>query len=556
MYQLVVENHQFAFYHFDSIEPERSNSRLNALSIDTHKLFSNDVLDHTGDLIYSYIRAGELIPGVLILNGNRTYGKNETGKRALYKCIPDNRELPPFLVPYELKLGFSKDIKNKYVVIKYDQWDDKHPRGTITETIGDVNLMSAYYEYRLYCRNIHDSISEFTSKVRELTKDREGVHTAIRSDPRFHIESRLDVPVYSIDPEGCTDIDDAFSIQPLTGEPGYKISIYIANVYVWIETLGLWDCILNRVSTIYLPDKRRTMLPTILSENLCSLLKHQSRFAFCMDVFVNPDGIVLREPEFSNVEISLHSNFAYEEPRLLSNPNCKAFMDITRKMDPTIGDTHELIEHWMIYMNSRCGERLALLKDGIFRTATINENSTNKFKKIIRNWNDVNCKYSIYSDGADISHQVLNISAYVHITSPIRRLVDLLNQTMFIHCMGICEISPAAERFTENWKQKIKYINDKTKSIRKTQSECELMTLSADTFKREHSGVVFGKKLLDNDIYQYSIYVENLKTFGKIKTNIDLPDYSEAKFKLYYFGDEYDSKRKLKFLISGTDGTP
>jgi hypothetical protein len=122
--------------------------------------------------------------------------------------------------------------------------------------------------------------------------------------------------------------------------------------------------------------------------------------------------------------------------------------------------------------------------------------------------------------------------------------------------MGICEISPAAERFTENWKQKIKYINDKTKSIRKTQSECELMTLSADTFKREHSGVVFGKKLLDNDIYQYSIYVENLKTFGKIKTNIDLPDYSEAKFKLYYFGDEYDSKRKLKFLISGTDGTP
>jgi exoribonuclease R len=556
MYQLIVENRQFAFYHFDSSEPERSNPRLNALSIETHKLFSNDVLDHTGDLIYSYIRAGELIPGVLILNGNRTYGKNETGKRALYKCIPDNRELPPFLVPYELKLGFSKDIKNKYVVIKYDHWNDKHPRGVITETIGDVNLMSAYYEYRLYCRNIHDSISEFTSKVRELTKDREGTYASVRSDTRFHIESRLNVPVYSIDPEGCTDIDDAFSIQTLIGEPGYKISIYIANVYVWIETLGLWEYIANRVSTIYLPDKRRTMLPTILSENLCSLLKHQSRFAFCMDVFVNPDGDTLRKPEFSNVEISLHSNFAYDEPRLLSNPNCKAFMDITRKMDPTIGDTHELIEYWMIYMNSRCGERLALAKDGIFRTATINENTTNKLRNIIRNWNDVNCKYSTYSDDADISHQVLNIGAYVHITSPIRRLVDILNQTMFIKRMGICEISPAAERFTENWKQKIKYINDKTKSIRKTQNECELMTLPAEIFEREHNGVLFGKKLLDNDIYQYSIYVENLKTFGKIKTNIDLPDYSEAKFKLYYFGDEYDSKRKLKFLIRGTDGSP
>ena len=553
MYQVIIENRQFTFYHFDSTEPERSNPRLNAISIETHKLFSNDVLDHTGDLIYSYIRSGELIPGVLMLNGNRTYGKNETGKRALYKFIPDNRDLPPFLVPYELTLGFSKDIKNKYVIVKYDHWVDKHPRGIITETIGDVNVMTAYYEYRLYCRNVHDSISDFSCKVRELAKDREEIYVRVRSDPRFRIESRLDVPVYSIDPEGCTDIDDAFSIQPLTGEPGYKVSIYIANVYVWIETLGLWDYILNRVSTIYLPDKKRTMLPSILSENLCSLLKHKSRIAFCMDVFVNSDGGILREPEFSNVEISLHSNFAYEEPRLLSNMNCKLFMDITKKMDPNVGDTHELIEYWMIYMNSRCGERLALLKNGIFRTATINENSTNKFKKIIRNWNDVNCKYSTYSEGSDISHQVLNVGAYVHITSPIRRLVDLLNQTMFIHFNGMSDVSQIAIQFIENWKQRIKYINDKTKSIRKTQTECELMTLPPEKFECEHIGTVFGKKRLDNDIYQYSIYVENLKTFGKIKTKIDIPDYSEAKFKLYYFGDEYDSRRKLKFLIHVSD---
>lgn len=548
MYQLILENKQFAFYHFDSTEPERSNPRLNAISIETHKLFSNDVLDHTGDLIYSYIRAGELIPGVLILNGNRTYGKNETGKRALYKCIPDDRDLPPFLVPYDLKLGFSKDIKNKYVTIKYEHWDDKHPRGLLVETIGDVNVMTAYYEYRLYCRNIHDSISDFTSKVRELTKDRETTYESIKFNPRFNIESRLDVPVYSIDPEGCTDIDDAFSIQPLSGEPGYKISIYIANVFVWIETLGLWDYIANRVSTIYLPDKKRTMLPTILSENLCSLLKHQSRFAFCMDVFVDGNGVVLREPEYKNVEISLHSNFAYEELRLLSNPNFKLFMDITKKMDVNVGDTHELIEFWMIYMNSRCGECLANVNDGIFRTATITENSTNKLRQIIRNWNDVNCKYSTYFEG-DISHQVLKIDAYVHITSPIRRLVDLLNQTMFIQRMGMAEVTQSASDFIGKWKQKIETINKKTKSIRKTQNECELMTLPSETFDREHNGVVFGKKLLDNDIYQYSIYVENLKMFGKAKAQLDLPEYSDVKLKIYYFGDEYDSKRKIKFKI-------
>ena len=555
MYQLIIENRQFVFYHFDSTESERSNTRLNAITIETHKLFSNDVLDRTGDLIYSYIRAGELVPGVLMLNGNRTYGKNETGKRSLYKFIPEDRDLPPFLVPYDLKLGFSKDIKNKHVVIKYDNWDDKHPRGIITETIGDVNIMTAYYEYRLYCRKVHDSISHFTSKVRELTKDADGIYESIKTNPRFKIESRLDVPVYSIDPEGCTDIDDAFSIQPLTGEPGYQISIYIANVYVWIETLGLWDYIANRVSTIYLPDKKRTMLPTILSENLCSLLKRQSRFAFCMDVFVDVNGVILREPEYKNVEISLHSNFAYDEPRLLSNPNCKLFMDITKKMDENISDTHELIEFWMIYMNSRCGERLAGAKDGIFRTATITDNSTNKLRQIIRNWNDVNCKYSAYSDG-EISHQVLKIDSYVHITSPIRRLVDLLNQIMFIKQMGMTEVSQTAAEFVEKWKQKLRTINTKTKSIRKTQNECELMTLPIKTFNRDHNGVVLEKTLCDNGIYKYSVYVENLKMFGKVKTHIELPEYSNVKLKLYYFGDEYDSKRKLKFYIRGTDGSP
>jgi exoribonuclease R len=549
MYQLIIENRQFAFYHFDSTEPERTNPRLNAISIETHKLFSNDVLDHTGDLIYSYIRAGELIAGVLILNGNRTYGKNETGKRSLYKFIPEDRDLPPFLVPYELKLGFSKDVKNKYVVVKYDHWDDKHPRGIISETIGDVSVMTAYYEYRLYCRNVHDSIAEFTGKVRELTNDRKTIYESIKSNPRFNIESRLDVAVYSIDPEGCTDIDDAFSIQPLSGEPGYQISIYIANVYVWIETLGLWDYIANRVSTIYLPDKKRTMLPTILSENLCSLLKHQSRFAFCMDVFVDGNGVVLREPEYKNAEISLHSNFAYEEPRLLSNPNFNLFMDITKKMDENINDTHELIEFWMIYMNSRCGERLASAKDGIFRTATITDNSTNKLRQIIRNWNDVNCKYSAYSDG-DISHQVLKIDSYIHITSPIRRLVDLLNQTMFIKQMGMAKVSQSASNFIGKWKQKIETINQNTKSIRKTQNECELMTLPSETFDREHNGVLFGKTLSDKGIYKYSVYLENLKMFGNVKSQLDLPEYSDVKLKIYYFGDEYDSKRKLKFKIS------
>ena len=553
MYQLIVEDKHFVFYDFNSTEPERSNSKLNALSIETHKFFSNDVVDHTGDLIYSYIRAGEIVPGVLILNGNRTYGKNENGKRLLYKCIPNNRELPAFLIPYDLKLGFSKDIKNKYIVLKYDHWNDKHPRGTIVETLGDVNELSVYYEYKLYCRNIHDSISSFTSKTRELVKQKTDLYHSVLSNPKFAIEKRLDVPVFSIDPAGCTDIDDAFSIHQLPDDSGYKISIYIANVFVWMDALELWDQIDTRVSAIYLPDKRRTMLPTILSENLCSLLEKQNRIAFCMDVYIDSDGKNIREPEYKNVEIKVHSNFAYEEPKMRSNKYYKMMLGVTRKMKNDVNDSHDVIEYWMIYMNSMCGERLASNKNGVFRTATISENTTSKFKKIIRNWNDVNCKYMPFSCDADISHQVLKINSYVHITSPIRRLVDLLNQTIFIQQMGIVEISSDAVKFIDKWTQKIEYVNMKTKSIRKVQNDCDIMSLCHDNpemLTQSYDGVVFNKIHRNDDTIGYSVYIENLKIFGKIKTPIDLPEYSEAKFKLYYFGDEYDSKRKLRLQLT------
>ena len=514
------------------------------------KMFSSDVVDKSGTLMYSYIRSGEIIPGVLILNGNRTYGKTENGKRNLYKSIPDNRELPAFLVPYDIKLGFSKDVKNKYVVIRFEHWNDKHPRGMILETIGDVNVMEAYYEYKLYCRDIHDSIALFTSKTRELVKLYGDVVNSILQNTKYNIEDRQDVLVYSIDPHGCTDIDDAFSIQP-DGD-GYKVSIYIANVFVFMEELKLWDQIEERVSTIYLPDKKRTMLPAVLSENLCSLLEKQTRVAFCMDVYLDSNGQLMSKPEFKNVSIKVHSNFAYEEPKLLSNKNYKLMLELTRKLKYDINDSHDLVEYWMIYMNSKCGEQLALIQNGIFRAATIKENTDNKMSRIIRNWNDVSCKYVVFSNTENISHQLLKADSYVHITSPIRRLVDLLNQTIFIYHMNISEISESASKFVKDWTRKIEYVNKKTKSIRKVQTDCDLMTMcynNPDIVAAIHPGVVFDQVIDKDGMFKYSIYLHDLRTFGKIRTDLNISNYSDANFKLYYFGDEYDSKRKLKFQI-------
>ena len=122
---------------FDTNKFDKVEISINPLE---NKLFSNDVFtidNNKVNLLHSSIRTGPSMPGVLILDGNKTYGrerklaKNKVG-RLLYKCIPDDIRLPSFLVPYEIKnMGFSKVFKNLYVTINFDEWEDKHPRESL-----------------------------------------------------------------------------------------------------------------------------------------------------------------------------------------------------------------------------------------------------------------------------------------------------------------------------------------------------------------------------------------------------------------------------------------
>ena len=83
------------------------------------KLFTKDLVEIEDNkppkLIHSSIRTQPSLAGVLLLEQNKTYGRNETKKRLLYKCIPDDKHLPAFLVPYEIKLGFSKKLKKSKI---------------------------------------------------------------------------------------------------------------------------------------------------------------------------------------------------------------------------------------------------------------------------------------------------------------------------------------------------------------------------------------------------------------------------------------------------------
>ena len=106
------------------------------------------------------------------------------------------------------------------------------------------------------------------------------------------------------------------------------ISVYIANVPLLIDFYELWESFSERIATIYLPDRKRPMLPTLLSENLCSLLENETRFVFCMDIELNNENNDIKNITFTNALVKINKNFRYDDNDYKNNKDYIKIKDI------------------------------------------------------------------------------------------------------------------------------------------------------------------------------------------------------------------------------------
>lgn len=529
------------------------------------KMFSKDIILYdpqtkTHTTTYSHVRSKTPLAGILVLQGNRTYGRVASKNKLLYKVIPDDKHLPSFLVPYEPPANFSKVLHNKYVVFHFDNWIEQHPRAKLIQTLGDTQQLEAFYEYQLYCKSLHISLTPFTNQ----TKQQFDVQSAttyiekILENPQFNIQDRRDQKPFSIDPPGSTDFDDAFSIH--TTPTQTHVSIYIANVYVWLDTLNLWKSMTNRVSTIYLPDRKRPMLPSILSDQLCSLQQGQPRFAFAIDLIFENDTKQIINTSFHQVLIQVEHNFRYETPPLQTHQPYKSLYDLTKTLDKHITDSHDVVAFWMIQANKKCGEHMAQHQFGIFRQATFNrpidetptEDNTlsTETRRTIQMWNNVSGQYVLYNE-SPITHDVMKLAHYTHMTSPIRRLVDLLNQLAFIS--HITPLSDQAQQFLDQWIIKLPYINTSMRSIRKIQTDCEVLhrcSIDPSLVQTHHKGILFDKVQKNDGGFVYMVYLEELRLLTRFKSYDEYENLSQQSFQLFLFTDEHSLKKKIRVQIN------
>ena len=209
-------------------------------------------------------------------------------------------------------------------------------------------------------------------------------------------------------------------------------------------------------------------------------------------------------------------------------------------------------------MNYHCAKELIKYKTGIFRSTILKREfnvpetlpqDVGKFIKIM------NSAYGQYINGAEIidtRHEILDMDAYIHITSPIRRVVDLLNIIKFQQVFSIIKLSDNSDKFYNKWLYDIEYINITMRSIRKIQYDCSLLDLchnDNELLNKEYEGYLFDKINKKDDLYQYYVFLPELKLSSMITMSDNIENFECKKFKLYLFNNEEKFKKKVRLQM-------
>src|SRR5699024_8675449 len=148
-------------------------------------------------------------------------------------------------------------------------------RAAVTQRFGSAEFASECAKAILYGRDVRQAfppevLQEAAAYDNAAIAPSEGAH---RMDPRG-------LPIFTIARAATPDIDDAISLMKLQ-EGGYELGVHIADVSHYVRPGSAMDEeAFERATSIYYADKVIPMLPTQLSNGICSLNEGTDRLAF------------------------------------------------------------------------------------------------------------------------------------------------------------------------------------------------------------------------------------------------------------------------------------
>ena len=134
-----------------------------------------------------------------------------------------------------------------------------------------------------------------------------------RVDPR-EVRTRIDLrglPLVTIDGADARDFDDAVYAEPQGG--GFRLIVAIADVSHYVRPGTALDAAaVDRGTSVYFPTRVLPMLPTALSDHLCSLAPHVDRLCYVADMSVTRQG-ALKEAKFYPAVMRSAARLTYEQ---------------------------------------------------------------------------------------------------------------------------------------------------------------------------------------------------------------------------------------------------
>lgn len=266
----------------------------------------------------------------------------------------------------------------------------------------------------------------------------------------------------TIDGPTTLDFDDALTVEEQDGN--YLIGIHISDVAHYVRPGDpLFLEAMRRATSIYFPEGQVPMLPRHLSQGICSLIQDETRATLSFMVLLSPEAEVLKVRIFPSI-IKVKRRLTYEEvdrmlatdpeirrldmlrrklrARRLENgalllpfPDVNLFIDHQGKVHVNLSksDTpaRTIVSEMMILANSEAAKYVAdRMVPGLFRSQPTLQRrlvfgeDDDLFQNTLQRKNIPRGELSTTAK----SHSGLGVSHYTTVTSPIRRLLDLVMQ--------------------------------------------------------------------------------------------------------------------------------
>lgn len=559
----VVDNYPYIVSEDDEYIILDGNELKNYVG-EKHKFFNGDVLERTEiqsdsgtvyklEIINSKIRSGYIL-GTFSTNGSYNgYVRKKNSKvnrrhsAKIYYVKPLDKSLPDFLVPFG-----GSTTGNIVIKFKFSNWDKMVPEGVYGSDsfssfickLEDNNLeeiMLQYYEiypYKFTRKFITDDLN-----VNELEKN---------FNRRNFYEENENCFVFTVDPDGCEDKDDAISV--LETESEVFIGVHIAQpIYNFrIEELDLLSK--HQFSTIYGCDGSRRDLFGKYHTSQFSLEKDLIRPAYSIifQYIKETDEIFMHDhyPSF----IKVNENFDYDSPKLSEINECVLLKKVVDSINSKDSDYHDIISYWMINANAFIGNymrnemksfkvpyRVNDIDKRLIDYSELPEEIKDKFDLL----NNKKGFYEYPHDDKNCYHSSLNEFNYCHFTSPIRRIVD--NYIHYYLTYGSYDESLKGRLID------LENINKLENGFKK---------FSKEIFYKQSIEQIFQKNSSINEklwIYRIisknkvHVYLENLKVYRKINiyhpkfsylvTDVDITKINEfeiSKISLKFNGNYYE----------------